>query len=207
MPGIGTNMGIDSIILKINEKADAECAALLSKAKAQAEAVLEQSRKASQAKTEQILQNAEKKAESIKRVAVTAAGMNVKKEKLKAKRLLIDQAFELAIQRLCDQDAESYEKTLLKLLAGCQITGNEVLHLAKNASDKLGKEIGSRLNQALSESGRPTVMIGDPTDECRGGFILASPNSRQICSFENLVNDCREELEAQIAEVLFGSDE
>ena len=55
--------------------------------------------------------------------------------------------------------------------------------------------------------GGGTVMIGDPTDECRGGFILASPNSRQICSFENLVNDCREELEAQIAEVLFGSDE
>ncbi|HBL83492.1 MAG: hypothetical protein A2Y17_10670 [Clostridiales bacterium GWF2_38_85] len=198
--------GIESIKKRINEKSEAECTGILEKAKKEADSIIEKQKADSAAQVEAIIVKATKKAEQNLHVAETAAHLSVKRDVLIAKRQVISSVFKAAIDKLCNLDAAEYKKVLFALIEKCNTNENDILRISNNTCIKLGNNVGDELNAALKAMGKPTVRIGEPTDEFVGGFILESKVSRQICSYEGLIESKREELESKVADILFGEN-
>jgi len=193
---------IESIKAKINAANDAAIAELMQKAQQDADAVSAQVDARIAELNARIDAKASAEAQQVRGVAVSSAQLAVKKDILGAKQQLIADVFEQAVCRLCTQKSEDYLKTVLKLALECPAEGG-TFRLAEAAVSKL-PDCLQQVNAARTAAGMQPFEAGEPLKDVRGGFIVEGGNWRQVCSFESLVAQYREELEPVVAAQLFG---
>jgi len=193
--------GIESIKNKIDADSKAECDALLASAKTDAERIAREN----EAKITALKAQTEAKVADIRarkqRIAASNASLAVRKEMLAAKKELIDRVCEEAVKRIGGFGAAEYEKAVLGLFAQCTVEGGEQVLLSENAYKKLGGGIVDKMNASLSGK---KVTCGATASEIGDGFILQGTNSRQVCTFEAALELKRDQVEAEIAKILFG---
>ena len=180
--------GTEKIIAHIRADAQAQCDEILSKAQEQCEAIrAEWSAKASDAYGERIRAGVKKctdEAESAERLA----RMEGKKELLALKQDMIAKSFDEARRRLVSLPDGEYVALLAKLASDAAVTGEEELVL--NAADRarVGEAVVKAANEKLGERGRLT---------------LSDANIEVNCTAALLVELCRSEMSAAIADMLF----
>lgn len=194
---------IESIRAKINAANETAIAQLLEKAKQEGAAILAQT----DAKIAELNRKSEADtavaAAQIKRIAVSSADLAVKKELLGAKQRLIAEAFDAAVERLCAMDGTQYAQTVIALALACPPAGG-VFRLAAAAAGKTAPDLLQQVNAARAKQGKQPYEAGKPVDTIAGGFVVEGENWRQVCSFESLVAQQKEELEPLVAGILFG---
>lgn len=162
-----------------------------------------------------------------------AVELEKRKLELAAKQQLLDEAFALALDKLCAMP----EKECVDLLAGMAVrasgTSREELIFSPQDRERIGKQVVAAANAklvdkaapelpgSLSESkvgalldkvvkntaaivtGAGQLTLSEQTRPIRGGFILSDGEVEVNCAFETLVRMQREQLERQVADLLF----
>jgi V/A-type H+-transporting ATPase subunit E len=193
--------GIDKITRRIDEDAQSGIDALLADAKAAAaQTAARYAAQAEQLSAGLAEQNARAAAER-KEYLVSAAQMESRKAALAAKQELVDEAFRLALERLCSLPDDRCVGTLTALLLRAAPDGRGEVVFSAADRERVGAAAVAAANAALGEKGRLT--LSGETRAIRGGFLLVCGNVEVNCTFETLVRLQKGKIAGEVARILF----
>ena len=193
--------GIEKIVAKIREDADADYRRVVDEAGSQADAILSEAAAAARASAEQTIADAKKEAAEIERRAVSMAGLEVRKMRLEQKQKLMRQAFDQALADLTSLPEEEYLALLVKLAAAAAQDGAELI-FSDHDRALYGAAVAKGVNENRKEKSA-AVSVADETRDIPGGVIVRNGRVEINCAFDTLLGDQREELAADIAKILF----
>ena len=128
------------------------------------------------------------------------ANMEAKKTLLGVKQEMVSQSFEKAQALLTALPEEKYVAFLAALAAKAAVTGDEEIVL--NARDRAA--VGAAVVKSANEKlGHGKLSLSERTGDFAGGLILSRGNVEANCTAELLVELCRGEMSAEIADMLF----
>ena len=194
---------ISAILAKIDADARQYAQAAQAAAEQKAEAIREDYRRQAEEEAARAAGEAQRQAEAIRQRAVSQAGIEARNSRLAARREAIDSAFQRAMERLCAMPEE--EKIDFYAGLGAQsLAGDAALVLNRAEMDSLGERAAAELEKRARAAGKPwrVTLAGEP-GAFRGGFVLDQGVTEINCTFEVLCAGVKEELEAQVASVLF----
>lgn len=194
--------GIDKIIDRISGDAQREIDDVLAKARAEAEKITAQYQAQAKAEADDILTRGKKAAVERGERLASVAQLECRKEVLRAKQEVIDEAFQLALEKLTQLPQEVYVALLADLAVKAAAKGTEKLIFSVADRARVGKAVVVAANQKLGERGQLT--LSQETRPMQGGFVLSDGAVEVNCTFQTLVRLQRETLSTQVAGVLFG---
>lgn len=194
--------GIEKIIDRISGDAQREIDDVLAQAQAEAEKITAQYQAQAQAEADEILARGEKAAVERGERLASVAQLECRKEVLRAKQEVIEEAFQLALDKLIQLPQQEYVSLLADLAVQASAKGNEKLIFSVADRAQVGKAVVVAANQKLGDRGQLT--LSQETRPMQGGFILSDGVVEVNCTFETLVRLQRGALSTQVADMLFG---
>ncbi|MGI6575010.1 MAG: V-type ATP synthase subunit E [bacterium] len=201
----GAEKIVERILADAKEQAEAikkeaeEKAALIIK---RAEAEVEKMQRQSEAK-------AKAEAEERRRRILTIAELDGRKAVLAAKEEMLEEAFATALKQLQALDIPSYQAIIRPLLLASSETGSEEVIISPADVERITPEFIAGVNAELRAQGKGQGLT--LSEEKRplpgGGFILRAGGVEINNSFAALLKLQREELEPQVAAILFAGEE
>lgn len=193
--------GIEKIIDRISGDAQREVDDVLAQARAEADKILSQYQAQAQAEADDILTRGEKAAVERGERLASVAQLECRKDVLRAKQEVIEEAFQLAMDKLTQLPQEAYVSLLADLAVEASSKGNEKLIFSVADRARVGKAVVVAANEKLGDKGQLT--LAQETRPMQGGFILSDGAVEVNCTFETLVRLQRGTLSTQVAGVLF----
>lgn len=196
--------GIEKITGRIEADARAEAAQIVAEANAKcAEIRAAYEKKAEDAYWETLrsgVKDAEDRAERLGRLA----GMEARKSTLGLKQTMVNEAFDRALDMICDLPLSEYVSFMAKLAARAASTGQEAVAFSAADRERCGAEVVAVANAQLREQGRPAgLSLSADTRPIRAGFVLQQGDVEINCALETLAELSRGDLASQVAAVLF----
>jgi V/A-type H+-transporting ATPase subunit E len=194
--------GIEKITQRITADAQSEIDQILADARKSADAVTARYQaQADREAAERRTRNEKAAAEREERL-VSVAQMEARKVTLSAKQEMVEQAFALALKKLCSLPDASYIETTAKLMAQAAPDGVGTVIFSEQDRQRVGKLAVEAANGLLGQKGHLT--LSDETRPIQGGFILVSGDVEVNCTFETLVRLQRGAMSGEVAKLLFG---
>lgn len=197
--------GIEKITGRIEADARAEAAAITAEANAKcAEIRAEYDKKAQDEYWTRVRAGVKECEDRVQRMG-RLAEMEARKSTLTLKQTMVSEAFERAVEMICTMPKETYVAAMSKLAAKASVTGNEAVVFNGKDQQGCGGEIVAAANAILAQSGGAAnlTVSGETRDIC-AGFVLKEGDVEINCAVEILAELCRNDLAAQVAEVMFG---
>ena len=143
-------------------------------------------------------------AEYIRR-QISLRELEARKSVLTEKGNLIDEVFAKALEELRRRDRGGGYALTRELLLGAIEVGDEEIILSPDDRSAIGGSFVEGLNKELLKAGkRGEVKISQDTRDINGGFILRRGRVDTNGSFDTLLAVLRDEIETEIAGILFG---
>lgn len=226
--------GMEKITARILDDAREQIADINARTRQQVEQLEQQYAQRAQQESEAILEEGRVAAEQRRERLVSSAGLERRKLELGAKQQVLDEAFALAMDKLCALPEEDYVAVLAAMAVRGARSGREQLIFSQADRARVGKRVVMAANEALVRKQLPSLPEGigqskvgafldrmvqgaaalvtgtgqltlsEETRPMRGGFVLCDGRVETNCSFEVLVRMQREKLERQAADTLFG---
>lgn len=134
----------------------------------------------------------------------SAAAMESKKGVLTLKQQAVSRVMNLSIERLCSLPEQQYIDFLGKLAGNAAFTGDEELIFNARDKETVAHSVVKAANDVLRHRGiHPGLTLSEETRDFKGGVMVKQGDIEVNCSVETLVELSRDQLAAQIAEVLF----
>lgn len=192
---------IESLTSKILEDSESKAKALIEEAKIEEKNILDKKKREAEIERKGIIDKADAEAKIRAERVISNADIQVRNMKLEAKQKVLDRVFTESLEKLSavskDKNLEFIKKSILSL----EIEGNEELIVGENiASDSFIAEINSSL-KGLGKKGE--LKLSTEKREFKGGYVLAKNGVEINYTFEALVKLMRDELEAEVAGILF----
>lgn len=225
--------GIEKITQRMEDDAQREINEVLTAARAQAEEIARRSREQADRESAAIAARGESAAAEREKRLESMAEMESRKLVLAAKQEVLDEAFTMALEKLCTLPDEEYIELLAALAVKAARTGREKVIFSRKDRNRVGKAVVTRANDALARKVAPR-LLGDLTDTkagaildkvvtgasailagtgmltlaeetrpIKGGIILSDGDVETNCTFETLVRLQRENISGEVAKVLF----
>lgn len=225
--------GIEKITQRILEDARREAAQIADQAAQKAQEIRSQYDEQAQQETAAILSRGEKvAAERLERLE-SAAGLERRKMELAAKQQVLEEAFQKALDDLCQLPEPEYIALLAALAVKAARSGREQLIFSAKDRARVGKQVVMTANELLVKDAVPVLpdglgdsrvgaflsrvvqnaaakvvgtgmlTLGEQTRDIRGGFVMSDDDVEVNCAFETLVRMQREKLEKEVADILF----
>ncbi|MBO5556356.1 MAG: hypothetical protein J5927_04150 [Oscillospiraceae bacterium] len=192
--------GTEKIIAHIQADAQAQADAILAQAEQQCAAIREDfAQKAGELYSEKLragTKACQDQVDSQERIAQ----MEAKKSVLALKQEMVSRSFDMARARIIALPEEKYAAFLAKLAAQASTTGDEQIVLNAADRERVGAQVVKLANARLGD-GRLT--LSEETGSFDGGLLLRRGNVEVNCTVELLVELCRGDMSAQLADVLF----
>ena len=196
-------MAIDDIIRQIEEDSRTEGDALLSNARAEADSIREKAKRhAEDLRAEETGKAEERAAEHARRIE-TLAGLDLRKDLLREKRNLIDDAFARAEKRIANLPPDEYRAFLKPIILDAVGSGNEELIPPAGRREDFTPEFIRSLNEEIAPSGR-AFSLSEDSGNFSGGFILRDGKKETNLTLKSLMTSGRDRLEPDVAGILFG---
>lgn len=193
---------IESIIKRIGDDAKVQAQQKISDAQAEAQQTLQGYEQQAKELTEQAQQRAQKEAAVIAERVESQSQLLRRNMMLQFKRQAIEQAFQKALETLCAQDSGK-QVELLSAAAVKYMSADALVYLNEKDTAAFGQQLVDAIGAKLKEQGKPyTVTLGQKPASIQGGMILAEGNIETNLSYEILIKNMRDELEAEVAKVL-----
>lgn len=210
-------MSANTVIQKIQEKAQAQCDEILENGKQKADAAREAILKDGKAKADDILEKAREDAAMLLRAGAQQASLDSKIDCLNYKHELLQKAKSEAKTKLLSYGAAEFcalaiklskenirgEKMRLQVPKADKYTSSSFY---KEATGKDGTLLAAMEQAAIDAQGAPLTLTLDknaaPID---GGFLLCGETYDMDLSLDALLSDIFEQHEKQIADCLFAA--
>ena len=196
--------GAERISRRILSDAQSRAEGLLAEATEEASAIVAEAEKEAAKRKEQILERAQKETEEQKRRILGIAQLDARKEILVAKQEIIEEAFQQALKKLANLEEATYFRNLRQMLLASIRTGEEIIILSPRDKVRIPAKFWKDLEKELKATGRTgKTSLGQESPEIEGGFILQSEGVEINNSFNALLSMQRDELEPEVAAMLF----
>ena len=190
--------GTEKIIAHIEADVQAQADAVLGEARQRCEAIKARfDDKAARLYSDRIREGV-KACQDQEDSALRISRMEARKSVLSVKQEMVEKSFDLAVQQIVALPDEKYTAFLANLVKKAGPAGDEEIIL--NAADRA--RVGEALIKAVNADGAK-MKLSDETRDIKGGLILRRGSIETNCSVELLVELCRGELSAKLADVLF----
>lgn len=139
-----------------------------------------------------------------RKIMLSMAELEMRNDILFAKQDIIDKVFAEAVVRLNGMQKERYQDLIETMLMASVETGDEEVLFSKAGLEKLSPDFIEKMNQELAGQGKQgKLTVSTETPNIDGGFIIRNKGVEINNSFAALVNVYRDELETEVAAVLF----
>jgi V/A-type H+-transporting ATPase subunit E len=193
---------IESIIKRIANDAQAQAQQKIDEAQAEAKQILADYEQQAKTLSQQTQERAQKEAAVIAERVESQSGLIRRNMMLQYKRQAIEQAFQKALEVLCAQESGK-QVELLSAAAAKYITSDAQVLLNEKDSAAFGQALIEAIGNKLKEQNKPYAVSLSPNPaSIQGGMILAEGNIETNLSYEILIKNMRDELEAEVARVL-----
>lgn len=193
---------IESITSKITADAKEQAQQRIEQAKQEAQQILQDYQAQAQQVTQQAQQQAQKEAALIAERVESQSGLVRRNMMLQYKRDVMEQAFCKALEQLCAQDCDK-QVELLASASTKYLSGDAQIILNESDKTKFGSKLIEEISAKLNTENKPyRVSLSEINGSMQGGMILAQGNIETNLSYEILVKNVRDELEAQVAQIL-----
>lgn len=198
--------GLEKIRARIMDEARAKAEANLKQAEKEAGRIMEAARAKAEQKRAELLEKAGIEATEAEKRIIALAELELRKQKLKAKQDLVEEAFRKTLEKLSSMPPEQYAEVITgMILEAVQDGSGEIIFSNYDRSRLDVKNIIERVNRKLLEAGKTgTVSLSSEERDFTGGFILKRGNIEINNTFEVLIKVNREELEHVALTELFG---
>ncbi|MBS4960675.1 MAG: hypothetical protein KHZ62_07665 [Clostridiales bacterium] len=196
--------GIEKLTGRIANEADEQVNSILAAAQKEAGELILAKETEAKAFYEEAVEKGKKAAsQKIERME-SVARLEIKKQMLSVRQNMISEAFRLAEEALTKLDEAKKIELLAALAAESSESGKEEMILTKSDKDQLGEKVAEKANEFLSTKGKTAQLtVSSDTREISGGLILKDGSIEINCSFETLLRFRREELAADVSDILF----
>ncbi|MCL6642845.1 MAG: V-type ATP synthase subunit E, partial [Candidatus Bipolaricaulota bacterium] len=127
---------------------------------------------------------------------------------LDAKRAVLDKAFEQTAAKLLAMPVPEYKGWLLRLVVHAAETGEEEVILSPADRQVLGEAFVKEANAQLAKHGKKGALkLSAETRDIGRGCVLKGRNSETNVTLETLLRRAQEELEIEVAQMLFGGSD
>ncbi|WP_028992445.1 V-type ATP synthase subunit E [Thermoanaerobacter thermocopriae] len=196
--------GIAKIKEKIFEEAAEQKKRIIENAKKEATEILEKAGKQAVQLKADAEEKAKKAAGEEKRKILSIAELEERKRYLEAKQDLINEAFVRAENKLLNLEPEKYRDLVYHMILAATVDGNEEIVVSEDDKGKITHELLAKVNEALKRQGKAgNIRFSGEKRTIKGGFILKSATVEVNCTFDYLLKAQREELETEVARILF----
>lgn len=195
-------MEAEQVVEKIlaDAKSEAEKIAKQGREKETAEQVKADEQLAEYKKQTKIL--AENSAKNKKSYLLAAARMDIAKENLAKKRVILDEVFDLAKTQLQNLPDDEYRDLMAKLMCEAVETGDEQVVVGQGDS-RIDQGLIEQVNSKLRSDNKGNLKLSDEKQNMAGGFILKRGKVKTNVSLEIMLSQARKQLEIGLAKELF----
>ena len=148
---------------------------------------------------QEILDKAEVEAKSKKERVISSAKLKVRNNKLAAKQEIIDEVFEKSIDKLTKLSKEEFLNFVKNTISSMNLTGKQTLILIETGL----KFVDAAFIEELNKKVNAEITLSETAGNFKGGFILENNGIEINSTYEALVSSLRDELEFEVAKVLF----
>jgi V/A-type H+-transporting ATPase subunit E len=196
--------GVEALNERIRQRAEEEAQMIIAEANSQAADILAQAKEKAANERQAILAQAEQDAGERRRRILAMAAMEARRQELGTKEEIIDNAFSLALKQLRELPAEEYRRLLAPIMIEAAETGTEQVVVAAHDKERLGPDFIAQVNKGLKARGlEGKLELSPETRPLGGGFVLVAGGVEDNNSFELILKLSRDELEQEVAAVLF----
>jgi V/A-type H+-transporting ATPase subunit E len=196
---------VEKLRQKIISDAEAEAGKIAAEAEAQAGAVLGEARVEADRIAAESRERAESEAKEHIRRQISLRELEARNALLGEKGKMIEEVFEKALDDLRRKDREGGYSLTRDLLFKAIESGDEEIILSPEDRQGITSSFLASLNDELRKQGkRGEIKLAEDTREIRGGFVLRHGRTEINSSFETLLAMLRDEVETEVANILFG---
>ena len=185
-------MSAEKIIEQIKKDTEKEVKQIKQEAKKQAKAIIEYAKEKAKIDAEKILTNGKNQSGNLKKILLSKANQDVKKEIMNAKEKIIENCFTKAHHELSILKGEKYERIVRKLIKdGQEKLGRKCIVLVTRDTDKkIARDLGIN-------------VVG--TIESSGGIILKSTDQKIILdhTFDGILKREKDKIRIKVGNLLF----
>lgn len=192
---------VNNLTSKILKDAEERKESILTSAEEEKNKIL--SKKIAKAKEleKEIIQKAELEAKTKKERILSSASLKVRNNKLSAKQEVIKEVFEKSIDMLSTISGDDFLRFIKHSILSLGEIGDQTLILNKEGMEVVDLTFIYDLNQSLGDRGN--IKLSPNVGNFKGGFILESNGIEINNTYEALVSSLKDELEFEVARVLF----
>lgn len=200
-------MNAEQVVKKILDDARAKAEEIEKAAAERVAAERERFEREIAAYTGETEQRAQKKAADEKEHNAARARMEAARSVLSEKQKIIDEVFRAARKKMIAMPSKAYREWISDMLGKAVETGKEevILDTREERIDAAFLK-GIKVDKAKSKDGHLTLSE-QRRDLGGGGFILVNGKVRTNVSFNQLFAEAREELEYEIATILYNREQ
>jgi V/A-type H+-transporting ATPase subunit E len=196
--------GLEGIKERILKNAQDDADKVLEQANQEAVEDVAKIEKETQKKLEKLEKDNAQKIEQTKERMLSVAQLEMRKEVLAAKQVMISKAFDRALAQANNMEEVQYKALLCAMLMNAVSTGKEAVVFSKQDSHNVGQALVDQVNKQLTASGKlGELMLAEPQTGFCGGFILSDKGCEINNSFEAIFRMTRDEIEPEVANILF----
>ncbi|MDU7454177.1 MULTISPECIES: V-type ATP synthase subunit E [Clostridium] len=190
---------VKNITSKILKDAEAGKENILATAEEEKNKILSKKISSANEIAQEILEKAEVEAKSKKERVISSAKLKVRNNKLAAKQEIIDEVFEKSIDKLTELSKEEFLNFVKNTISTMNLTGKQTLILNETGL----KFVDVAFIEELNSKVKAQITLSEKAGNFKGGFILENEGIEINSTFEALVSSLRDELEFEVAQVLF----
>jgi V/A-type H+-transporting ATPase subunit E len=147
---------------------------------------------------------AQKAGEDKKSHLLAAARMDIAKQQLAEKAVILDEVFSRSHSELLKFSEEDYKKLCKKLMLAAVETGDEEVVVDENEK-RIDQEFVKSINRELGPGFKGNLRLSNEKRPIEGGFLLRRGKITTNVSFDVLLSQARTNLEIELANDLFGN--
>ncbi|MEA3409904.1 MAG: V-type ATP synthase subunit E [Candidatus Eisenbacteria bacterium] len=197
-------MAVDDILKRIKADAEEVARKIVAEGQVAADALATEANARAGVQKKEQRARAEQRAQEDRNRITTLARLAARRELLEEKQGLIDRVFDEAGSRIAAMEQGEYRRFIAGLLKSTVESGDEEVLIGEGEGrldqaflDSMSKELGKGGGLKLASERRPIAA----------GFVLRSGRVETNCALATILRDAREQLETEVAAILFGSSE
>lgn len=195
--------GIDRISKRILDDARAEAARIIDEARERARSLKEDRLEQVEAENERHYNESVIMAKERKQRMLAMAGLEMRKDALAAKQQLIDDVMEKVKEAIMVMPRDEYRHIVSKMLLE-SAQGHEEVYFSVVDEGRLDQSIVDEVNNLLRAGGKKgELRLSPKREEFHGGFILRTGAMEINNTFGALIRTSRDEVESELARILF----
>lgn len=194
--------GLEKIINRIQEEADAAAAGRLEAAKAEADRILAEARTVCDSVDAETTEKMTVMKASYDSRVASSAEQSRKLALLRAKQEIIAEVLEEALERLRKEDTAGYFLNMEKILKKYVLPEDGEIYFSAKDLERMPDGFEKKIQAAAREKGGSLVLQKEPKD-IADGFLLVYGGVEENCTWEALMDAKKDRLQDRVNEILF----